>query len=280
MNTKKFLVLVCLLVSGCAQANAGPGQEALPPSQGSQTGLANMSNPASVHCQQQGHTSEIRTADDGSQSGVCIFTDGSECDEWAYYRGECLPASQSSLPSNPVIEVAKPTPAPAVFPTALPIDPGDYQGWWTYTQPVYGFSIMLPEDWIAEESTGDPLLNDHMLTLHPGFPSTIDFNIRMTFRRIGEEVLLWPTGVGGGEFLPQGTVDVDGQPARRIFLICPTEEINSIWYQGKEQPNIQRSDLEFGFITNHTGVFCQEGYGLSQEAQYIGDMIIASLSVP
>jgi putative hemolysin len=36
---------------------------------------ANMPNPASVYCKQQGYKSEIRTAVDGSQSGVCIFSD-------------------------------------------------------------------------------------------------------------------------------------------------------------------------------------------------------------
>ena len=49
----------------------------------------NMPNPASVYCKETGNTLEIRTAADGSQSGVCIFPDGSTCDEWAYYRGEC-----------------------------------------------------------------------------------------------------------------------------------------------------------------------------------------------
>ena len=34
---------------------------------------------------------EIRTDADGGQYGVCIFADGSECDEWAFYRGECSP---------------------------------------------------------------------------------------------------------------------------------------------------------------------------------------------
>lgn len=48
-----------------------------------------MANPASVYCEQQGNKLEIRTAADGSQIGVCIFPDGSECEEWAYYRGEC-----------------------------------------------------------------------------------------------------------------------------------------------------------------------------------------------
>ena len=48
-----------------------------------------MPNPASVYCEQQGNKLEIHTAEDGSHSGECIFADGSSCDEWAYFRGEC-----------------------------------------------------------------------------------------------------------------------------------------------------------------------------------------------
>jgi putative hemolysin len=59
--------------------------------------LPNMPNPASVYCEQNGNTLEIQTASDGSQSGVCVFPDGSTCDEWAYFRGECGPAAQPSL---------------------------------------------------------------------------------------------------------------------------------------------------------------------------------------
>jgi putative hemolysin len=58
--------------------------------------LPNMPNPASVYCEQNGNTLEIRTAEDGSQSGVCVFPDGSTCDEWAYFRGECGPATDAS----------------------------------------------------------------------------------------------------------------------------------------------------------------------------------------
>jgi putative hemolysin len=54
---------------------------------------ANMPNPASVYCEQNGNTLEIQTAADGSQNGVCVFPDGSTCDEWAYFRGECGPAT-------------------------------------------------------------------------------------------------------------------------------------------------------------------------------------------
>jgi len=64
----------------------------------------NMPNPASVYCVQQGNTLEIRTADDGSQSGICVFSDGSSCDEWAYYRGECRPAAENSPTPAIVVE--------------------------------------------------------------------------------------------------------------------------------------------------------------------------------
>ncbi len=55
---------------------------------------AGLPNPASVYCEEQGYTVEIRTAEDGGEYGVCIFSDGSECDEWAFYRGECAPGGE------------------------------------------------------------------------------------------------------------------------------------------------------------------------------------------
>jgi hypothetical protein len=220
---------------------------------------------------------EIRTAADGSQSGVCIFLDGSECDEWAYYRGECGPTSMSTSPT------ASPTDLPAApteFPTMVPIDPAEYQGWWTYNHPVYNFSIMLPEDWTVEEVTGnDPLMNGHTLNLHPSYASGKE-NIRMTFRRTGEDAWLWPTGVGQGEFIPQGTLDVAGQSAQRVLLVCPTGEVTAIWYhQAEDQANIVRGDLEFGFIFI-AGDHCEPGISLGGKVQRNGEMIIASLQVP
>ncbi|PKO05730.1 MAG: hypothetical protein CVU41_10665 [Chloroflexi bacterium HGW-Chloroflexi-3] len=67
------------------------------------SGNANMPNPASVFCEENGGTLEIRTAEDGSQAGFCVFADGSECDEWAYFRGECNPGdnlTENSLPTH------------------------------------------------------------------------------------------------------------------------------------------------------------------------------------
>ena len=52
-----------------------------------------IANPASQFCEEQGYKVEIRTAKDGSQAGYCIFAGGTECEEWAFYRGECKPGT-------------------------------------------------------------------------------------------------------------------------------------------------------------------------------------------
>jgi putative hemolysin len=72
-------------------------------SAGTEIPQANMPNPASVYCEQNGNKHELQTASDGSQPGICTFPDGSTCEEWAYFRGECGPATQK-----------KPTPATTV----------------------------------------------------------------------------------------------------------------------------------------------------------------------
>jgi uncharacterized protein len=70
---------VVLTISGCGGNNEDDNE----------TGLA---NPASVYCQEQGGSLDIRTDDSGGQVGYCVFSDGSEVEEWAYYRGEAQPA--------------------------------------------------------------------------------------------------------------------------------------------------------------------------------------------
>lgn len=53
-----------------------------------------LANPAAAYCEEQGGTVDIRTAEDGGQFGVCVFADGSECDEWAFFRGDCQPGGE------------------------------------------------------------------------------------------------------------------------------------------------------------------------------------------
>lgn len=71
---------------------------------------AGIPNPASAYCTERGNKLESRTASDGSQNGICVFPDGSMCDEWAYYRGECgLEAQKSPFPSMIVAAITEPS---------------------------------------------------------------------------------------------------------------------------------------------------------------------------
>lgn len=85
-----FLLLILILISSCK------------------------ANPASVYCKEQGGTSvgvdcknvgtekegwynhltgelvELKKCDiGGTEAGYCFFEDGSKCEEWAFYKGDC-----------------------------------------------------------------------------------------------------------------------------------------------------------------------------------------------
>jgi len=83
------LIIILMALTACT----APQTQVAPEPAATDMPQAGMPNPASVYCTQQGNKLEIRTADDGSQSGICIFPDGGTCDEWAYYRRECGPAT-------------------------------------------------------------------------------------------------------------------------------------------------------------------------------------------
>ncbi|MBN2006528.1 MAG: DUF333 domain-containing protein [Anaerolineae bacterium] len=65
--------------------------------QSTPTAQANIANPASTYCAQNGGKLELRSEPTGAVTGICVFPDGSECEEWAYSRGECKPGD-SLLP--------------------------------------------------------------------------------------------------------------------------------------------------------------------------------------
>ena len=91
------LSLVAFLLGACVPA---PAPSAPPP----QATSAAIANPASQNCVKQGGTLEIRD-ETGGQVGYCIFADGSECEEWAFFRGECVPGKATSAAiANPASE--------------------------------------------------------------------------------------------------------------------------------------------------------------------------------
>jgi putative hemolysin len=94
MNSKKILMLVLVTViltlTACKTEIAQP------------TATVAIPNPASVFCKENGGTLEMRQTADGSVAGFCLFSDGSECDEWAYFRGECK-VGDSLKPTEAVV---------------------------------------------------------------------------------------------------------------------------------------------------------------------------------
>ncbi|MHB1319493.1 MAG: putative hemolysin [Anaerolineae bacterium] len=125
---KKTLTITILLLVALTACTPRQAQVLEPTA--TYTPQANMPNPASVYCGQQGNSLEIRAAADGAQTGVCVFPDGSECEEWAYFRGECGPAEPAVPTLTAAVETATPTgrdePGSSVPPeTAEAVD-----GWW------------------------------------------------------------------------------------------------------------------------------------------------------
>lgn len=57
---------------------------------------AGIANPASVFCENNGGTLDIRQDANGGQVGYCVFKDKTECEEWAYFRKECSPGEQKT----------------------------------------------------------------------------------------------------------------------------------------------------------------------------------------
>lgn len=93
-----------LLVAGC-----GSDGTAIT---GTSVGLA---NPASQYCVSQGGEVVMVTAASGAQQGICRLSDGTEVDEWEYFRASQTPDSDGNAagpastapPASPVITNAE-----------------------------------------------------------------------------------------------------------------------------------------------------------------------------
>ena len=77
MKTKNFGIIAMLAIgvltlSGCGKTEA-PVEENV-----------EIANPASVYCEENGWTLNL-------EEWLCMFADGSYCEEWSYFRDECQP---------------------------------------------------------------------------------------------------------------------------------------------------------------------------------------------
>jgi putative hemolysin len=100
-----FLLLTGLLLSACAPKSTPvpislPATEAPLEQPFSGDDTAGLANPASEYCEEEGGQSVILDTESGEE-GYCIFEDGSECPEWAFYRDECAPGKETRLTFDP-----------------------------------------------------------------------------------------------------------------------------------------------------------------------------------
>ncbi|MGQ9874021.1 MAG: putative hemolysin [Chloroflexus sp.] len=84
-------------------ATATPDRQPTPePPRPTAVPIIGLANPAASYCIEQGGQVEIQTTADGAQLGLCVFNDGTVCEEWAFLRGECAPGQQNQIDSNAV----------------------------------------------------------------------------------------------------------------------------------------------------------------------------------
>ena len=97
-----FSILLIVLT----QCTANPASTTAPATVTPPEANPNIANPASVNCIEKGGKSEIRD-ETGGQVGYCIFVDGSECEEWAFLRGECAPGGgqPSAVPDTDFLPI-------------------------------------------------------------------------------------------------------------------------------------------------------------------------------
>ena len=163
MNPKRLWYLIAALV--LALMACGPATTVvtviptLTPAPTAAPTAASIANPASEYCAAQGGQVEIRTAADGSQAGYCVFPDGSACEEWAYFRGECAPGGAvpgecKASTDQLIADVTALLPAGALANGGLQVLPlvsaTDRQLWAVYSYGIRNYDLdPLPSHFIA-----------------------------------------------------------------------------------------------------------------------------------
>ena len=199
-----MLALSTLIVSGCVVPTPTPD-----------TGLA---NPASVYCEEQGYTLESRTDENGAY-GVCIFPGGSECEEWAYFRGECGPAAEegepTEMPTDATVQVPDPTRA-----RDAALD---------YVFDRYGEAVFPPPgaNWTEENVTAEGLVGASTFRY-----TAADVVVTVSFPVVNPADTIYQVVVSkeSAGFQWEGEVDAAGQVTELSTTSAEAEILAVAWY--------------------------------------------------
>lgn len=241
-NQKFILILALALTFLSACGGTSPSEISAPPeltvvlptSEAIDEPAVGIANPASVHCEEQGGSLEIRTGQDGGQYGVCIFPDRSECEEWAFFRGECLPGASMN------------TPTPQHVPA--------------YINDMYGFSLDPPGEWAIEGYDAQ-----NYVRFRRSAPDGTYF-LFVGYIREGEERPPFRTGMPSGEFVDGGTFTLLGQQFPRKYLVF--EGSTKVVDYGS---NLQAGGLRLFIYLDPQGVDGQEYSALNIPLEIIAE---------
>ncbi|MCE1253623.1 MAG: DUF333 domain-containing protein [Anaerolineae bacterium] len=170
---KKLSVLFLFLLVFLSACRNATGVTQSPASGGEETD-AQIANPASENCIQQGGKLDIRKDADG-EVGICVFPNGKECEEWALKRGECSP------------------------------DDDKQAG--VYRNGDYGFSLDYPSTWSLEEKAAGEKTPFTLLLKRD------QVSLSIQVKRESEDKEFNAAAPQGGEISQEGAWKLSGQEA-------------------------------------------------------------------
>jgi putative hemolysin len=212
MKSKLFVLelvlgLSALIVSGCVATTPEPD--------------AGMANPASVYCQDQGFTLEMRTDENGTY-GVCIFPDGSECEEWAYFRGECEPGAEEVQPTE--VPIAPTDATVQVHDSARARDAALAYVFDRYGEVVFPRSGLV---WTEENVTAEGLVGASTFRY-----TAADLVVMVSFPVVNPVDTIYQVVVGKEStgFRWEGEVDASGQVTELSTTPAEVDVLAVAWY--------------------------------------------------
>ena len=87
------LIAIAAVTSTSCTSSAVTSANAQPTMAATAVEKSDIANPASTNCVEKGGKLEIVKGEAG-EIGMCILPDGTTCEEWALFRGECKPGDQ------------------------------------------------------------------------------------------------------------------------------------------------------------------------------------------
>ena len=89
-----MLAVLTLPLAACAMHSTAPSGA---PGETTTSTHADLANPASTYCVQQGGRLDLRKDGAGNVGGVCVFKDGRACEEWALFRDhQCVAPNEAT----------------------------------------------------------------------------------------------------------------------------------------------------------------------------------------